>query len=193
MKYLFVLAAASLLSVGSFAQGKGHGNGHGKVKVKENKMKEKDERDDDRDDDNDHGNEKNKVKIKGNGNGTSVSGVPAKVQQAFARDYGNVSGVNWSKSRGNWTASYNGGLFGGATSIATYHANGARVDTRTNVPLTQIPQPVTIWQQRSPSINIGRIVRIDLPGQQEIYQVTPRSGNVVYLNRTGTVVTFNPR
>lgn len=182
MKYLFILAAASFLSLGADAQGKGKGNGNGqmKVKVKEDKAKVKTV----------------PVVVDNGGNvyaSAKTAGVPAKVQAAFARDYGNVSGVTWSKSRGNWTASYNGGLFGGARSIATYHANGARVDTRTTVPLTQIPQPVTIWQQRSPSINIGRIVRIDLPGQQEVYQVTPTGGNVVYLNRSGTVITFNPR
>jgi hypothetical protein len=176
MKYLFILTAATLLSVGSFAQGngkgKGNGNGQNKIKVKAKGN-------------NDNG-------VTGNSSANRI-GVPSKVQAAFARDYGNASGVTWSKSRGNWTASYNGGLFGGATSIATYHANGRRMDTRTSVPLTQIPQPVTIWQQRSPSINIGRIIRIDLPGQQEVYQVTPTGGNVVYLNRTGTVITFNPR
>lgn len=190
MKYLFILAATTLLSAGSYAQGKGKGKGQGhgqaKVKVKENKAKVKT-------DNNNDNNDGRNVKVKGRSN-ASTAGVPAKVQAAFTRDYGNVSNVTWRKNRGNWTATYNGGLFGGATSIATYHANGARMDTRTSVPLTQIPQPVTIWQQRNPSLQIGRIVRIDLPGQQEVYQVTPSgSANLVYLNRSGTVITFNPR
>jgi hypothetical protein len=202
MKYLFILTAATLLSVGSFAQGKGKGNGNGngqsKVKVKEDKAKVKT----DRDDNDGNGNGKQKVKVKGNSNdgvtGNSSAkaiGVPSKVQAAFARDYGNASGVTWTKSRGNWTASYNGGLFGGATSIATYHANGARMDTRTAVPLTQIPQPVTIWQQRvGPSIQLGKILRIDMPGQPELYQVTNRTnGQIVYVNRSGAVVSYTPR
>jgi hypothetical protein len=202
MKYLFILTAATLFSVGSFAQGNGKGKGNGnngqtKVKVKEDKAKIKT----DRDDYDLNGNGKQKVKVKGNNNGITGNasaraiGVPSKVQAAFARDYGNASGVTWTKSRGNWTATYNGGLFGGATSIATYHANGRRMDTRTTVPLTQIPQPVTIWQQRvGPSIQLGRILRIDMPGQPELYQVTNRTnGQIVYVNRSGAVVSYTPR
>lgn len=191
MKQLFVIAFSTLVSASLFAQGNGkgkgkgnsngNGNGNAKVKVKRNN--------------NDRNNNDNNVILQGYGsNNGKVSGVPAKVQAAFARDYGNISNVRWTKSRGNWTATYNGGLFGGVNSIATYHANGRRVDTRTNVPLAQIPQPVTIWQQRvGSSIQLGRILRIDLPGSQPVYQVTQGNGQIVYLNNTGTVITWNPR
>jgi hypothetical protein len=184
MKRLFIAMISFSLVSGAIAQGKGkgqnkgngngNGNGNTKVKIKH---------------DDDHDNKTVKVKTNTNNN-VNVSGVPSKVQAAFASEYGNLGNVRWTKSRGNWTAT--GGAFG--SSIATYHANGQRIDTRTYIPVAQAPQPVVIYRQRvGPSVTIGKILKIDLPGSQDVYQVTRSNGQVVYLNNSGTVISYVPK
>ena len=64
---------------------------------------------------------------------------PAKVRSAFAKDYPNATNVSWSKYRGDWTASFNNGL---VRSVAVYHANGQRKDTRTVVQKNQVPKTI---------------------------------------------------
>ena len=53
----------------------------------------------------------------------STTNLPAPVRAAFTRDYPNASSVSWTKSRGDWTASFN---HGSNRSTAVYHANGER-------------------------------------------------------------------
>lgn len=54
---------------------------------------------------------------------------PAKVRTAFESDYPNATNVRWTKSRGDWTATFNNGILRNRMQ-ATYHANGERRDSR---------------------------------------------------------------
>lgn len=152
-----------MLVTTAFAQGKGKGHGKDKhTKVKNEKS--------------DHA--KNNI------------GVPNKVQTAFTKDYPNAYNVNWAKNRGDWTATYS---VNGFRTTATYHANGSRRDTRTYIPVAQAPQPVVIYRERvGPSIQIGKILKIDMPGRPEVYQLQTTTGRLVYVDSKGSVITFNP-
>lgn len=137
MKKILLLAAiATGLTLTAAAQ---KGKGHSKHEKKENKEWKKDKDDDryeksdkektgifgnDRHDDDQYG-KKGKKKDK-NANGKYSKNVPAKVREAFNRDYPNASNVSWTKANGDWTATFNGAVFGQKT--VTYHANGERVD-----------------------------------------------------------------
>lgn len=86
---------------------------------------------------------------------------PAKVRAAFAKDYPGATAVSWSKYRGDWTVTFNNGL---ARSVAVYHANGQRKDTRTLVQKTQLPKIILddIFKRR-PNAQLGDIVKIEAP------------------------------
>ena len=86
---------------------------------------------------------------------------PAKVRSSFENDYPNATNVNWSKYRGDWTATFNNGI---SRSVAVYHANGQRKDTRTVVQKTQLPKTIIdgIFKKR-PNAQLTDIVKIEAP------------------------------
>ena len=86
---------------------------------------------------------------------------PAKVRAAFASDYPNASNVSWSKYRGDWTATFNNGL---VRSVAVYHANGQRKDTRTVIQKTQLPKVILddIFKKRR-NTQLSDVVKIEVP------------------------------
>ena len=93
---------------------------------------------------------------------------PAKVRSAFAKDYPNATNVSWSKYRGDWTASFNNGL---VRSVAVYHANGQRKDTRTVVQKNQVPKTILdgIFKKR-PNAQLTDAVKIEAP-KTDLYRI----------------------
>jgi hypothetical protein len=84
---------------------------------------------------------------------------PAKVRSAFAKDYPNATNVSWSKYRGDWTATFNGGV---TRSTAVYHANGQRKDTRTAISQQQVPRTIIdIFKKRQ--VEVNNAVQIEVP------------------------------
>jgi hypothetical protein len=129
-----------------------------------------------------------KTKVVNNSKAThNTAHAPKQVANSFAADYPNAGNVVWTKSRGNWTSAY---TVNGYRTVATYHANGKRVDTRTYYPVAQPPQPVVVYQQSAPSIKLGRIIQIDVPGSTPVYQLRTSTGKLLYVNNSGVVVTL---
>ncbi len=96
---------------------------------------------------------------------------PAKVREAFQRDYPNTINVRWTKCRGDWTATFSGALF---RSTAVYHANGQRRDTRTPVRRDEVPR--TIWDiilKRDPRTQFDDgAIRIEVPNAvKDIFRI----------------------
>jgi hypothetical protein len=134
-------------------------------------------------------------KQKGNGGGAGKvsKNQPAKVREAFVRDYPNATGVSWSKYQGNWTASFTSGV---TRSTAVYHANGERRDTRTPVAQSQVPRPILEGiMKRRPGSRIGDIIRIEAPQLAgNIFRVkTTQNGTTNYLfyNAEGKQVSYD--
>lgn len=145
-KYLFLFVISTGLCFGAAAQngnGKGRGKGHDKEKH------EKQEKEDDDDDDDDKGRHKNRKDKKHDNNSGEkyAKNAPAKVREAFNRDFPNATNVSWTKRRNIWTANFSGSIFG--TNKASYTANGTRINNnstgsskrRTGLFGTKIPQP----------------------------------------------------
>ena len=118
---------------------------------------------------------------------------PAKVRSAFARDYPNATGVSWSKYRGDWTATFNRGL---TRSVAVYHANGQRKDTRTIVQKAQLPKIILddIFKRR-PNTQLSDIIKIEVPQAiKDIFRIktveagTPR---FTYYDANGKEVSYD--
>ena len=117
----------------------------------------------------------------GNGGPKPSKNQPAKVRAAFNRDYPNANNVRWSKYRGDWTATFNGGLI---TSTAVYHANGQRKDTRTLIDRPQLPKVILdeILKKR-PRTQLSDIIKIQVPSAvKDIFRIkTVDSGATRFL------------
>lgn len=166
MKKLLFLSMAVLLSMATMAQGKGKGQAKGKAKQTVAAQGPS------------QANKSNKgfdqtIWAGTSGLGKPSKNQPAKVRQAFMRDYPNATNVVWSKYRGDWTATFGSGLFGSRTAV--YHANGERRDTRSVINSNQLPGGTTIWDrifkrdgvtapsqvvQVEPSGTLGKIFRV---------------------------------
>lgn len=126
------------------------------------------------------------------GCGKPSKNQPAKVRAAFTRDYPMAVNVRWTKCRGDWTATFANGPF---MSTAVYHANGDRRDTRTPVVREQLPRVVldSVFKRR-PGINIGDVIRIELPGGlPEIFRIrtdeaTPQ---FMFFSKLGELVRYD--
>jgi len=118
---------------------------------------------------------------------------PAKVRESFQHDYPNAFNVQWTKCRGDWTATFNGGIF---RSTAVYHANGDRKDTRTLIYKEDIPKRVFdgIFK-RFPNIHVDDAIKISVPNQiKEIFRIKNiLSGNIQYnyYDSDGNPVTYD--
>lgn len=196
MKKFLLLITGFAFSLIMIAQGKSSDKGNGKVKSKSEKShtpkyseqaaKEK------------------KVKAEhskkiwqgtySNGNVPKPSmNQPAKVRDAFQRDYPNATNVSWSKYRGDWTATFGNGPF---MSTAVYHANGDRRDTRTPVTKNEIPRNVldSIFKRKR-GTRLDDVVKIETPNTindifriKDIVQGKPQ---YFYYNSDGKLVKYN--
>lgn len=145
MKKFLLLIAVTGLGLGAIAQGNSQGKKNKNKQEKHNDKKNHDDNDDDRyeknkqnngNNDGDYGrkndNEDRYENRNKNRNDKYSKNTPSRVSDAFYRDYPNASNVNWTKSRGVWTARFNnGGIFGG-NNTASYQANGQRVGRNNN-------------------------------------------------------------
>ncbi|MFZ1527646.1 MAG: hypothetical protein WAT19_02785 [Ferruginibacter sp.] len=123
-KYLLLFAISAGLSLGAVAQNE-QGKDHGKSHNKEKKEKHNDDNHGEYDDNG--GQQKHGSKNHDNNRGGKYAkNAPAKVREAFNRDFPNATAVSWTKNRNIWTASFSGSIFG--TRQASYTANGTRVN-----------------------------------------------------------------
>jgi hypothetical protein len=158
------------------AQGKGQGKGQGKNKNPQPVVKQKSNPGQGKSNGGGNGNGKadanfNQKVWAGTNDGNGGKGPmpsknqPAKVRDAFYRDYPGATNVVWSKYRGDWTATFGSGLFG--TRTAVYHANGQRKDTRSVINNDQLPGGGNVWDRIfkrdrvSPS---AEVIQVERPG-----------------------------
>lgn len=118
---------------------------------------------------------------------------PAKVREAFQRDYPNANNVTWTKYRGDWAASFRNGL---VMSTAVYHANGERRDTRTPVTRKEMPRNVldSIIKRR-PGTRLDDIIKIEVPSViKDIFRTkdnTTGKPEYFYYNSYGQLINYD--
>lgn len=200
MKKIIILTALFAIATNiSIAQGNGKAKNADKSKSKEktdkvtgNDKEKSKEKDKDKED---------KIKHeKGIWEGTSNSGggpkasknQPAKVRQAFSRDYPNAGTVSWSKYRGDWTATFRNGFY---WSTAVYHANGDRRDTRTLIPRTNVPVKIEDIFKKRPDTRWDDVIKIETPKvTKDIFRIKTVVGNAtqyLFYNVDGEQVQYN--
>jgi hypothetical protein len=165
MKKYITFFAALTLALAVMAQGNSDNKSQGKDKSKDKSQNEG----------------KNKAKKDNDAGaavwaGTKHSGKPsknqpAKVREAFNRDFPNATNVVWTKYQGDWTATFNNS-WGRPTAV--YHANGARRDTRIPVTLDQLPNR-SKWDMifKRDGVNpVGQVIKVEAPSlSSEIYRI----------------------
>jgi hypothetical protein len=171
MKKILFLSTAILFGLAASAQGNGKGQAKQKAKQSATVAKAK------------QGATQSKAKAGGQAVGTNknydktiwagtagttgktTKNQPAKVRQAFQRDYPNAGNVIWSKYRGDWTATFGSGIFGSSTAV--YHANGQRKDTRSVITRNQLPGGTSIWDRIFNRDRVNpqtEVVQVERPG-----------------------------
>lgn len=191
MRKILLLLTAFVFSLTFYGQGKSSGKAKDKQKDKTEQGNGKDEKLKNEIDD-------HNWKVwqgtyeKGNGPKPSKN-QPAKVREAFQRDYPNARNVYWSKYRGDWTASFGNGLF---RSTAVYHANGDRRDTRTPITRNELPRIIldSIFKKR-PDSRFEDIIKVEIPKVvKDIFRIKDIiQGKPVYLyfDADGNSVEYN--
>jgi hypothetical protein len=118
---------------------------------------------------------------------------PAKVRAAFQRDYPYVTNVQWSKYRGDWTATFPNGPF---FSTAVYHANGQRRDTRTSLFRNQLP-PIILGKvgEKYPNAEVDSGTKIEVHGAfKDVFRIktkTDGTSRYMFFNSDGEEVKYN--
>ena len=201
MKKILILAASFAICLSLSAQGKSGEKGKDKQKKKDNttQVDDKGKRENketpaDEKTKNDEHDRKVWDSVSDAGNcGKPSKNQPAKVRSSFQRDYPNAVNVRWTKCRGDWTATFSGGLF---RSTAVYHANGDRRDTRTPVTRNEMPRITldSVFKKR-PGINIGDVIKIELPGKlDEIFRIkagTDVGSEFLFFNKLGEMIKYD--
>ena len=198
MKQFLMILLALAFSVAISAQGNSQGKGKGKDKtstsVSNDKGKTKEKSDKNLKDRSEHEKKIWEGTYTSAADGPKPSkNQPAKVREAFMRDYPNAINVYWSKYRGDWTATFNNGIW---MSTAVYHANGDRRDTRTIITKEQTPKVILddIFKKK-PDTKVEDVVEVDLPNSvKKIYRlkkILDGKSQYVYYNSDGTTTTYN--
>lgn len=175
MKKISFLLAALFIVIGSYSQETKAKSTDEKSKVKsaDQKTKVKDD----------------KVKTKdAAGNKTKVK-APATVVKTFMTEHPDITDATWTTSKGNWTVKYK---MNDMDMTTTYHANGDRIDTRTWYTVEMAPQPVITYRTANPSIQLKRIILINAPEKDDVYELYTTTGQTIYIDTNGTVVTYTP-
>ena len=201
MKQILILIVASIFSITIVAQGKSQEKSKAKDKTAttvsndKGKAKEKDDKAakvvKDR---SDHEKKIWEGTFTSAADGPKASkNQPAKVRANFQRDYPNARNVYWSKYRGDWTATFNNGIW---MSTAVYHANGDRRDTRTIVTREQTPKVILddIFKKK-PEAKVEEVVEVEFPKSlQKIFRIKSivnGQPQYLYYNNDGSTTTYN--
>lgn len=186
MKQYLMLFAAVVIGIFGMAQGNSQDKGKSKEKSKTQKEKKAKAPKNDKD---------NGVWAGTKFSGKPSKNQPAKVREAFSRDYPNVTNVVWSKYHGDWTATFNNS-WGRPTAV--YHANGERRDTRIPITKEQLPNG-TIWEnifKRDGVQPVGTIVKVEAPSlRSEIFriasQIAGSKTEYLFYDRNGLKLQYN--
>ncbi|MEO6488596.1 MAG: hypothetical protein ABIO04_01540 [Ferruginibacter sp.] len=176
MKKLLLSLLVTTISMAVLAQGNSHGKGKDKEKNKSEKQENKSDREFSRDNNN-------------SSHGKSAGHQPKKVQAALLKDYPAANNVIWSKYKGDYTATFNNGVW---RSTAVYHANGERRDTRT--PLTRAQLPGSIWDRifKRDRVTPVQFVQIERPTTVEkIFRILSSNNTAYYYDQNGNRVSYN--
>lgn len=121
--------------------------------------------------------------------GESQWTVPPPVTTSFTKEFPSAGNLSWTRNDTD-TSIYSARYKSGNTWITTnYSVSGKRLDMRTEVPMTLLPQPVNTYVTKLPNnLQISNISKWEVLGKPDVYEIETRTGKTMYVNSEGTEV-----
>lgn len=130
------------------------------------------------------------------GNGRSTVGesqwtIPPPVTASFSKEFPSANNANWTRNKTD-TSIYSARYKSGASWITSnYNTAGERLDMRTEVPLIQPPQPVSVFMAKQPQdFRAVTISKLQIQGKPDVYEIQTITGKKIYVNNDGMEVNY---
>lgn len=121
--------------------------------------------------------------------GESQWTVPPPVTASFTKEFPSVGNLIWTRNNSD-TSIYSARYKSGDSWITTnYSVSGQRLDTRTEVPLTLLPQPVNTYISKLPNdLQVSKVSKWEVLGKPDVYEIQTRTGKTMYVSSEGAEV-----
>ena len=117
--------------------------------------------------------------------------IPPPVTASFNKEFPAAdSGTIWSRNDTD-TSVYSARYRSGDLWITSnYNASGKRLDMRTEVPLTLLPQPISAYISKMPANSpVVAVSRWQVLGKADVYEIKTKTGKTIYVNNEGAEIT----
>lgn len=119
--------------------------------------------------------------------GESQWTIPPPITASFSKEFPAAGNLTWTRNNTD-TSIYSARYKSGETWITTnYNVSGQRLDMRTEMPLTLLPQPVSAYISKLPTdLQVSTISKWQVYGKPDVYEIQTRTGKTLYVNNDGT-------
>ncbi len=124
--------------------------------------------------------------------GESQWTIPPPVTASFNKEFPAAVSTAWSRNNTD-TSIYSARYKSGDLWITTnYSVTGKRLDTRTEVPLTLLPQPVSAYISKLPAnLPVTTISKWEVLGKADVYEIKTKTGKTMYVNNDGEQLNYS--
>lgn len=121
--------------------------------------------------------------------GESQWTIPPPVSASFTKEFPAAGNLTWTRNNTD-TSIYSARYKSGDAWVTTnYNVSGQRVDMRTEMPLTLLPQPVSAYIGKLPTnLQISTVSKWQVYGKPDVYEIGTRTGKTFYVNSEGTEI-----
>ncbi len=121
--------------------------------------------------------------------GESQWTIPPPVTASFTKEFPSAGNLTWTRNNRD-TSIYSARYKSGDTWVTTnYSVAGQRLDMRTEMPLTLLPQPVSAYLAKLPNnLQVSTISKWQVYGKPNVYEIQIRTGKTLYVNEEGAEV-----
>lgn len=121
--------------------------------------------------------------------GESQWTIPPPVTASFKKEFPAAGNLTWTRSISDssvYSAKYRSG---DRWVTSNYSISGQRLDMRTEVPLTLLPQTVSNYIAKMPSdMPVITITKWQVLGKPDVYEIQTKPGKTIYVNDDGNEV-----
>lgn len=121
--------------------------------------------------------------------GESQWTIPPPVTASFTKEFPTAGNLTWTRNNRD-TSIFAARYKSGDTWVTTnYSVAGQRLDMRTEMPLTLLPQPVSVYLAKLPNnLQVSTISKWQVYGKPDVYEIQTRTGKTLYVSDEGTEV-----
>lgn len=124
--------------------------------------------------------------------GESQWTIPPPVTASFNKEFPAAARAVWSRNNTD-TSIYSARYKSGDLWVTTnYSFAGKRLDMRTEVPLTLLPQPVSAYISKLPAnLPVTTVSKWEVLGKADVYEIKTKTGKTMYVNNDGAEVNYS--